>query len=529
MKNMKKATYIVAITLVIAGLMITSGISIPTTNVEQTTDDCIATTAMFKTISKARPEQNMIHRDDSVIIFDTETDDFHPAVAGNAQGRFFTCFEANLNGDYYPWFLYSIDGSTWEEAGYFAESLGGSYPDIDSNDNGFYATFAPPSGSSGEIWVVGGSDPSQPEGMVWDFGPHGIEDFRFNTIASYTRQGEDWNFGCVALTGYNNYQGANVPGTPFILYPYSSDGGIISWLQAGGFIHSDVALDEVTQMCYAVYDHETTFKLKVRKSNFGTWQNQGSYQVHPSVWSKDIGDGTTHLQNMSIEAYNNSVLVVAESAGDIICLYSTNGGTSFSQSTVVTGAQYPDIILTPDGNFVCSYVKENVLYTKITSDSGATWEDETKVADNEIQAEYRASNLGKGQTNVYAVWQDNRAEDLDIYFAAAGPEIEIPILDVVIQKGMGIGAKATVTNVGTGPATNVAWSIKVTGGILGRINKEVTGTVIAMGISETAVMNTGMILGLGAISVVASATCTEGANDQATASGTQILFLTKVN
>jgi len=68
-----------------------------------------------------------------------------------------------------------------------------------------------------------------------------------------------------------------------------------------------------------------------------------------------------------------------------------------------------------------------------------------------------------------------------------------------------IGIKADLSNIGTNVANSVQWSISVTGGILGMINKTGTGTAATLNAGATTPMSVGMILGFGKISIVITA------------------------
>jgi hypothetical protein len=86
----------------------------------------------------------------------------------------------------------------------------------------------------------------------------------------------------------------------------------------------------------------------------------------------------------------------------------------------------------------------------------------------------------------------------------------------------GLGVKAVIKNNGTSDVTDIPWQIHVEGGMLGMINKTVNGTVdIPAGKSVT--VKTGMLLGFGAISIVARV-----ADEEQTATGTQIIIFSMV-
>jgi hypothetical protein len=76
-----------------------------------------------------------------------------------------------------------------------------------------------------------------------------------------------------------------------------------------------------------------------------------------------------------------------------------------------------------------------------------------------------------------------------------------------------------VKNIGTGPATNVSWSISVKGGILNRINVTTTEIILSLPASGTETVQTDkFIFGLGALTIQLAA-------GSATASKTGKVFL----
>jgi len=62
-----------------------------------------------------------------------------------------------------------------------------------------------------------------------------------------------------------------------------------------------------------------------------------------------------------------------------------------------------------------------------------------------------------------------------------------------------------VQNVGDAVALNVDWSIVVTGGLLGKVNKTATATVATLAAGAITPMSLGMFIGFGKISIVISA------------------------
>ena len=71
-----------------------------------------------------------------------------------------------------------------------------------------------------------------------------------------------------------------------------------------------------------------------------------------------------------------------------------------------------------------------------------------------------------------------------------------------------IGVKADVSNTGANDASNVAWSIEVTGGILKMVNASATGTSPTLAAGASLPVSVGMFLGFGKISIHISAEAT---------------------
>ena len=461
---------------------------------------------------------------DSNIIYDSEYDDKHPAVAGDSIGRFVACMELTIDGiDFYPDFWYSLNsGLTWDEAGYFGGSLGSEYPDIDSNEFGFYGTFGGPIDIPGQLWLVVIEDLKNMEARVLDGSWLGFDDFVHMSISCYTREDEPWNFGGIAGTSYNGYQGNDSEGCPFIFYLVSETTGAIDWLYgAEDYYHSDIAIDEGTEMAYTVYDHLTDANLLVIKYNFGEWESSGRHPII-GVWS--IGDNVTLLRNPSVEAHNDTVVLACEEDDDIVCFYSNDGFKTIHKTIVVNSAQFPEVKVTfSEDTFICSYVKEEVLYRKLSEDGGVTWIDEQQIEENQVVQEFGTHDLGKGVKGIFAVWEDTRGGDIDIHFGQAY-KTTAPELDINSIKGP-IGITASIKNTGDAEATNIEWTLKISGGTFGLIHKIINGSQDILEINEELYAKSGIIVGLGKLFVTVTVTCTEGSSNREEKQGIQIFFI----
>jgi hypothetical protein len=95
-------------------------------------------------------------------------------------------------------------------------------------------------------------------------------------------------------------------------------------------------------------------------------------------------------------------------------------------------------------------------------------------------------------------------------------------IDIGIDITGGFGVNAVITNHELTNVTDVTWQIHVEGGILGRINKTMNGTIdIPVGGSKT--VGTGLLFGLGPIAITVKV-----ADYERTAKGTQFIIFSIV-
>jgi len=436
---------------------------------------------------------------------------WHPDIAGDLEGQFLAGFEITLGeSNWAPAFWYSPDGITWEESGCYPETTGAMYPDVDSNNHAFFATFGiPPEHNRAEQWLIIADDPMTIFGVSFDWSLYGFDDFNSMSISCHSHP-EFSNYGGMACTGYNGYSG-DIDGCPFIFYPTETGDGTIEWLFTSGCLNADFAIDEITGMSYAVYDHETDADLLVRKDNFGIYDEDGH---HPYIGAYYLGLTIFKFSKPSVEAYNDSVVIVAEVEDNIDCYYSNNGGITSHYTSVVESATNPEVISNWDGDtFVCSYIKGGNLYRSISIDGGATWIDEEQIKDN-----IEDYNLGKSPDGIYAIWTDD-----GVYFDKVYSETK-PDMKIISIKGL-IGVTATIKNVGDAPATDINWTMKVNGGKLDLIDKTKYGKEDYLEVGQELPVKSGIILGFGKIKVIVSVTCEQGASDEEDMSGMQVFFL----
>ncbi len=365
-------------------------------------------------------------------------DETHPAIAADSSGHMVAGFRATPDGStFYPTFLYSENnGQTWsEDEFYFTDTATADNPCIDSKPQGIYASIDPSTNESGLTWLITLTDFENPIAESWDWGLYNFNTFKSMSISCYTHTGPNgdpggWNFGNLVFTGYNDYNGANITGCPFLFYESGSDGfGILGWVaNTNGCNHSSNDIDLNTNLSYAVYDRLNTgtgnYQLLLRKDDFGTWTYNGGYYSHPMVFTKNIVS-TGNLTYPDVVAQQNDVVIVAQTDmtgnHDVTCYYSSDGFTTYTSSAVANSASeelYPQVQIINDTAFLCTYLKNGSLFYKISTSNGATWGTEHNVSDDQIEPiEWKAANLFSLQNNGYMIWQDGRGENLDIYFS----------------------------------------------------------------------------------------------------------------
>jgi hypothetical protein len=236
--------------------------------------------------------------------------------------------------------------------------------------------------------------------------------------------------------------------------------------------------------------------------------------------------GTGNLEYPAVAASNDKVVILAQTDengnDDIICLYSDNKMVTVSQSFVadsVDNEMFPDVRVDGDGNFVCTFVKDDTLYTSTSDDSGATWSTPESV--DSCVSEYKSADIT--DLGVQALFEKSNGADIDIWLTPLASEPQIPIIKVMSIAG-GLGVSAVIKNDGTADATNVDWTIHVTGGILGKINKTATGTIASLAMGAEQTVKTGILFGFGAISITVTAD-----TDSMTAAGKQLIINERVS
>jgi hypothetical protein len=574
---MKKRLGIYAITLVIAGLVITSTaasisqisqkeifedqtiVGVP---IELTSTDATVSTVNFLKPHMISPSANPLSRGTDVLVWqDVENDCQNPATVTDVGFQNILVFtEIIRDSDQTAlWGRWSINGGVeWSEdaAGWDEVSpIQGDYDDVSQPRLDYYGEESWAYGT----WTAGSTyhattyylelpsivDPSyDPNGYGWvyymvDWGEsHDFSDFDSADVGCFpydpdvSPSADFW--GIIALTG-DRPPGENEEDDTMMFTMFTEGGGvtIISFHN----LNTDVSkMSTDVDISLGQFYMAMEYVDEADENNTGTrFQKSPKFQPDPDWWQGSYpGFLFAGAYNPDITAADGYVYIVVETIEDgykdIVCLYSSNGGSTFGQSEITATASedemFPNVAISED-KVVCTYTRDGNLITAISEDNGVSWTEETeKVNDQEGTVVEQYGNAGID--GPYAAWTDERSSPWEIYFDTTIEPPEVPDLEISDIKG-GIGVKATVKNVGEAPATNANWQMTVTGGILGFIDVQKSGTESSLAVGAEVTAKSGLILGFGPLTIEVSANCDEGASDSADAIGRQLLFFSLIS
>ena len=89
-----------------------------------------------------------------------------------------------------------------------------------------------------------------------------------------------------------------------------------------------------------------------------------------------------------------------------------------------------------------------------------------------------------------------------------------------------IGVTVSFSNIGDRAATDTEYALQISGGILNKIDKTVTNILDLMESGESFSVRSGLLLGLGQITIYFSVNCAEGASKETSVEGNQFIIFT---
>ena len=352
-------------------------------------------------------------------------------------------------------------------------------------------------------------------GLYWTWNDVGEGYYNFIDVevAGYTADDDTentWAYGCFAIIGDHGELGSQ---TGFFSYQAEEAG--IAWIYTLANESGDlndatscgVDIDHGNNFAYAVYNynHGGTMDIYVFIMNFDTWGDYDGYAIHDETYETFI-NSSGNDNAIDVSALNDNVIIVSERDESIVAYYSTDGLSTVNEVEIDAEGEMPRISHLDNQRAVCSFVKNDILYTSITEDGGATW-----TTPNE-----NSENGPVESADICAFGGLYSAQEV-IYFSSI--DTSIPIVEIKSISG-GFGVTAEVENSGTGDAVNVPYTITASGGLLGMINKEIEG-VISIPAGDSVSISLPIIIGLGSVTIDVQVGTASSSVD-----GTQLLIYT---
>ena len=534
MKNMKKHI-LWAITLVIAGLLITSAVSITATE-NITEKNIIRAVKLEEQYYEICPYQlqavsshkidyvptEMIPRtatsgtDVPILVAADEIDIENPCLLDNGGNTVIAIAEAHediLSST--PFVRYSNDGGntwipedtflTWEIEDYVEEM-----PSIDfAGDNGGFGTMIPI--DPVQLLTVNIDDVTDHEAgdgwgiIVWD-SVEELDSCDACGVNSEFSPNLEWAKGIQERTGDRADEVTNI-----LWISWQVDEGSLRNLWTGNsddvveWENTDCDVDLTTGLFFETYeylDHESypdgVTLLFCQLDGTDDWWEGDWYWIGGTI------EGAT---NPDVKSDGGNCYLVFELDGGIVCWYSNDNAQSFNEVVIADNGQFPAITAYGE-TAVCSYTRDGDLYTSISEDGGDSWEETTQI--NDVSGSVVEQPNCQHVSGRYVAWTDDRnAPQIGVYFDIS--EIgTLPILEIGEIKGGLFKVSAIIKNTGDADATGVQWSIELTGGII-LLGKSTTGTVDIPAGGEVTVQS-GLIIGFGSTTITVKATIPESSD-----------------
>ncbi|HEC76771.1 MAG TPA: hypothetical protein ENI33_05895 [Thermoplasmatales archaeon] len=447
--------------------------------------------------------------------------DQNPAIATDGSGNILSIYEIETDiSEYDIGISASYDvGSTWGEAYYFEVDGDPTQPRLDFyGGKTVYGTWtADPWEAFGYAYFAEFPDITDPEageyGWVYFTVPWGENygigaPFTSSDVGCYETSNPPTPafWGIVGFTGDNEYSGYEEDNT--FMFQFDTEEGYVTIIffydMDFDVFNISTDIDQSNGQFYMVADFVSESDPSVYGTYVLTRRVTSSEDWWQGSWEGVLFYNCTHPY---VEASNGRVYVATEmkmpdGSSDIVCWTTTNPSNwqswegLYVTSTTGESERFPALTAIDDKEAIIVFVKDNNVYATKTVDSAQSWSPPDQVNDNPSTAVGQYGCLDVAAS--YALWTDTSTGNYDILFDIVG---KAPVIDIAISGGFGV--KATISNIGTGDASNVQWSIDITGGIVLKGHAE--GTIASLPAGSSTTVSSGLVLGIGPVTVTVTA------------------------
>nr|MBN2278872.1 thrombospondin type 3 repeat-containing protein [candidate division Zixibacteria bacterium] len=346
----------------------------------------------------------------------------HPALAYDNAENLIQGFE------YYPdlappsvlyWRGRIDDDSDWASTAYL-DLYGSTYPTIDYWGSGtqFYGAYVAPFAfqNGGAFMLM--SFPGPVNGGSWEgwwasYASQGWHSIKMIELAA-DDGAQSWNWGFMSAVASRDYPGYDLFDAPHIFYQTDALGySMISYYSAADSCRTtSAAIDHVTSKTYAVYDRyddtDEQYKLFIRQDYFANWDST------TTALEKSFTDPDQHIIYPVVAANNDNLVILAATYNestpgdyDIICWYTDDGDLDhLTNSSYVAGSvdgeNYPELDYVGGTTFVCTFIRDKILYGSQTDNGGADWSTPEPISEtgHEVVEDYRSADIGENGVRV---------------------------------------------------------------------------------------------------------------------------------
>ena len=453
----------------------------------------------------------------------SEDDEIEPAIGIDPDDEYLLAYttEVDFTVNDIVWTFSTDEGQTWDPGIYYQIDGIESHPAISymGVDKSFTGTIQgdPIEGNGAYQFRFLCTDPTDTdtyEMTHWDWSASfPYADRLIPDIGGYNLDEKPWWYGVITCVGTRDVR-VDMPIFNYANYVDEGSGWSSYWDEYQGCENTAVDVDLTNGNFYSVWDYMDGADWDLIMIPGGCLDTNGDGYL--DYYTESIIGGAENTKYPAIGANDDYVMIVAQTdeAGnqDIVCYYSDDAGANFEKSFVansVADETYPTIVVYGE-QATCTFIMDGDLYFSKTNNGGETWSTPEQVNDvaGTVYNEFRNADI---TTDGTVVWADEQMGNLDIFLDNVGG-VATPKIEIQEIKG-GLGVSAVIVNTGDAPATNVPWTITITGGLLNRINKVKTDTIGTLNPGDSVTVKSGIFFGFGKIAIEVNAgTATETAN-----------------